>query len=54
MASISNATVLGDMCDDEDADDIVGSINNCPLAGNNHQADVDGNGVGDATDCQVS
>ena len=53
-ASIGTATILGDACDDEDADSIIDAMDNCPVQNNSDQADADGNGVGDACDaCEV-
>ncbi|WP_437294623.1 kelch repeat-containing protein [Sorangium sp. So ce426] len=44
--------LLGDACDDDDdADGVADTVDNCPLVANPDQADVNGDGVGDACDC---
>lgn len=41
---------MGDVCQDNDADGIMNSKDNCPYVANRDQSDVDGDGKGDACD----
>ena len=41
---------IGDACDDNDGDGVMGHVDNCPEVANPEQVDLDGDGLGDACD----